>query len=305
MILGIDTSNYTSSVSLVDHGEIIEDRRILLKTKKGERGLRQSDALFQHWQNIPLLIKPVLEEYGNDINGIAVSTRPRPQDGSYMPVFNAGNAVAQIVGASLHVPVMELSHQEGHIYSAAHKNSVDFSKPVICAHLSGGTLEIVRLYEGKVSIVAETLDISYGQLLDRTGVALGHDFPAGAQIDKLAVSFSSKAEKNWKNPFCKINVTEIGVNLSGLETQIMAKLHDFSQEELSYAILRRVAESFSAIIHGALKKEADAQVLISGGVASSTFLRSALQGENWMFGEPRLCSDNAVGIALYTERKFS
>ena len=46
--LGIDTSNYTTSMALVNNeGQVLADERILLKVKKGMRGLRQSEALFQ------------------------------------------------------------------------------------------------------------------------------------------------------------------------------------------------------------------------------------------------------------------
>ena len=59
-VLGIDTSNYTTSAAAVDScGNIISDRRKLLKVKQGERGLRQSDALFQHIANLPEIIENI------------------------------------------------------------------------------------------------------------------------------------------------------------------------------------------------------------------------------------------------------
>ena len=40
LYLGIDTSNYTTSVAVTDsEGNVISDRRKLLPVKKGERGL--------------------------------------------------------------------------------------------------------------------------------------------------------------------------------------------------------------------------------------------------------------------------
>ena len=56
--LGIDTSNYKTSVAVVDdEGNVISDCRKFLKVKKGERGIRQSEALFQHVNNLPGVIK--------------------------------------------------------------------------------------------------------------------------------------------------------------------------------------------------------------------------------------------------------
>lgn len=45
MYLGFDTSNYTTSVALFDGNDIIQAKK-LLHVKTGERGLRQSDAVF-------------------------------------------------------------------------------------------------------------------------------------------------------------------------------------------------------------------------------------------------------------------
>ena len=54
IILGIDTSNYTTSVALMyDDGELIANIKRPLKVNDGERGLRQSDAVFAHIKNIP------------------------------------------------------------------------------------------------------------------------------------------------------------------------------------------------------------------------------------------------------------
>ncbi|MCQ2561940.1 MAG: hypothetical protein MJ186_07830, partial [Clostridia bacterium] len=189
--LGIDTSNYTTSVAVTDRdGNILADERRLLKVKQGEKGLRQSDALYQHWQNLPDLLEGVLKAYGKDLAVIAVSTRPRPVEGSYMPVFNAGIAAARILAAQTGAVLLETSHQEGHIEAASRGNAVAPADPIICAHLSGGTLELVYSSETEYKVVGGTKDISYGQILDRTGVDAGYEFPAGKSIDRLACSFS-------------------------------------------------------------------------------------------------------------------
>ena len=85
--LGIDTSNYTTSIAIIDEKlNIIHDERILLKVVKGSKGLRQQEALFQHLKNLPILFERVKIDI-NSLESIAVSTKPRQIDGSYMPVF--------------------------------------------------------------------------------------------------------------------------------------------------------------------------------------------------------------------------
>ena len=110
--LGIDTSNYTTSAAIVD-GElnIIADSRRVLEVKRGERGLRQSQALFEHISNLPEVLEELFrmaeETTGFDrrlIRAVAVSERPRPVEGSYMPVFKAGISHGRAIAKALGVP---------------------------------------------------------------------------------------------------------------------------------------------------------------------------------------------------------
>ena len=75
MYLGFDTSNYTTSLALFD-GEQIRQEKQLLTVSSGQRGLRQSDAVFQHTVNLPVLIEKI--GYSNEsIKAVGVSTRPQ------------------------------------------------------------------------------------------------------------------------------------------------------------------------------------------------------------------------------------
>ena len=284
LVLGLDTSNYTTSVAVTDAdtGEILADERILLTVKQGEKGLRQSDALFQHWQNLPDLLERVLPVYGKEICCIAVSEKPRPQEGSYMPVFTAGVHAARILAAQTGARLVLCSHQEGHIWAAAHGNGIDplSGGPLICAHLSGGTL-----------------DISYGQLLDRMGVDLGYPFPAGKSIDDLACRFAPEGQKN---PFSRVFVQKTYLNLSGLETQLKSPKigQTLSKEAAAYFAMERIVESFCRIADAACEETGAANVLVTGGVACSAFLRRYCKNKGYRFGDARLCSDNAAGVSL-------
>ena len=115
-VLGIDTSNYKTSIAVIDHKKhIICDLRRFLTVKQGERGLRQSDALFQHIQNLPELMEEMRRMFDGRIDAVACSFRPRPEAGSYMPVFLAGSGFAKAAAAAMNVPVVGFSHQEGHM----------------------------------------------------------------------------------------------------------------------------------------------------------------------------------------------
>ena len=95
-VLGIDTSNYTTSIALVCDGAVILNLKKLLDVDSGERGIRQSDAVFQHTRNLPELF----ERLGNvKIDAVGVSSRPRDVEGSYMPCFLAGVSAARAASA--------------------------------------------------------------------------------------------------------------------------------------------------------------------------------------------------------------
>ena len=94
-VLGLDTSNYTTSAAVFD-GEQGDNRGRLLDVRPGELGLRQSDALFQHVKRLPGQLEQ-LKEQGllKDLQAVGASTRPRAVEGSYMPCFLAGASLGQ------------------------------------------------------------------------------------------------------------------------------------------------------------------------------------------------------------------
>lgn len=117
LYIGIDTSNYTTSIGVIDeNNNVVLDLRKTLEVKDNNRGLRQQEAVFQHLNNLPLLIDELSNKINfNDIETISVSTRPRNLFDSYMPVFVVGKNQAYIISKVLDAKYIEFSHQEGHI----------------------------------------------------------------------------------------------------------------------------------------------------------------------------------------------
>ena len=120
IVIGIDTSNYTTSVALMyDDGELIANIKRPLPVKAGERGLRQSDAVFAHVKNLPSAMEEAKSVLGGrKISIVSVSERPRNIDGSYMPCFLVGVAAAESISAAFGIPIRRFSHQCGHVMAA-------------------------------------------------------------------------------------------------------------------------------------------------------------------------------------------
>lgn len=300
--VGIDTSNYKTSVAVVDqNGNILFNHQQFLEVKEGERGLRQSEALFQHVQNLPVVLDRMLSDDSirEHISAVTVSTKPRPIEGSYMPVFTAGTGYGRTIAAALHVPFYETSHQEGHVEAVRYYSELkDCIEPFICFHFSGGTTEALLVDEANFQIIGGTKDLAYGQVLDRIGVALGMKFPCGEEMDKLAL-----ACKPIPKLFTPIKVKEGYVNLSGIETQGQRAIPDYQKDQLIASLFETLSVSIAEMTLQLSKQYGVKNFIYAGGVSCSQYIRKSLQKKlpkdlQIVFGRPELSSDNAIGVAL-------
>ncbi|MEG0153598.1 MAG: O-sialoglycoprotein endopeptidase [Cellulosilyticaceae bacterium] len=291
-VLGIDTSNYTTSIGIYSEDGIVVDNRKMLSVERGKRGLRQSDALFEHIKNLPLLLESIK---GHSINGVCVSTKPRPCEGSYMPVFLGGYSVASSIASSLNVPLVETSHQEGHIEAALDSINKSF-KEFIAVHISGGTTEVLHVTKEDrylIDIIGESLDISVGQLVDRVGVKMGFNFPAGIEVDSLACNATSEL-------IIPSKVKNFHMNFSGQETMAVRFLDSgYNKEEIAYAVMKCVSKSLEKVCIN-LKKQYNIPIVFIGGVSSSIFLQRHFKRNGMAsihFAKGKYGADNGVGVA--------
>ena len=301
-VIGIDTSNYTTSVAWFD-GRDGENCSRLLPVKQGELGLRQSDAVFSHIKSLPELSGRLFSHFPRDqIQAIGVSTRPRAVEGSYMPCFMVGYSHAKLLADALDVPLVEVSHQQGHVaaslWSADRLDLMD--TPHLAWHLSGGTTELLLVEPERKNVfcsrIGGTTDISAGQLIDRTGQLLGLSFPSGKALDALssdaqgAETFPVKCEKSQ-------------FSFSGLQnkvTQFYEKSNN-PAETAAYA-LRCVSDAVFRATEQAMKVYPGFTVVFSGGVASNAMLRDKMKPLNPVFAQPQYSTDNAMGVAVLAQR---
>ena len=299
MYLGIDTSNYTTSAAAFDGRDGVNRSR-LLDVAPGQLGLRQSDALFSHVKRLPVLMEQLFSAVSPcEIQALAVSTRPRAVEGSYMPCFLAGVAVAKSLAAALGVPCHEVSHQQGHVaaalWSAGRMDLMD--KPHLAWHLSGGTTELLSITPEGKNVRAEkiggTSDISAGQIMDRTGKLLALPFPAGKALDQLSQGVEVK-------PF-RVKTQGLTFSLSGLENQVAAFYQRTnSPEETAAFAVSSVCDVVLRTTREAQKQYPGLEVVFSGGVASNLTLRRVCGFG--VFAAPQFSTDNAMGVAVLAER---
>ncbi len=297
VILGIDTSCYTTSVAFADaqSGECVKYELIMLSPEKGEKGLRQSTALFFHVKNLPVVTERLCSGLEYTIKAVCVSAKPRPVEDSYMPVFEAGLSMGKAIAATLGVPLYETTHQENHIMAASNGR---FESEFYSVHLSGGTTELLLCKPEAcgfdIELVSATGDISFGKLVDRIGVMLGLDFPAGKELENMALS----GKPVFVPP---VKLYDGKISLSGAEKQFTDACKLYEPNDIAASLFEYIGRLLAKWIGKNTKKGSD--VLFAGGVASNKIIRgilldsAELKGINCNFAEPELCRDNAVGTA--------
>ncbi len=301
--LGIDTSNYTTSLAIydTDTDEVVQAKK-LLPVKEGELGLRQSDAVFHHTKQLPDLAEELFSVHNGKIDCIAVSSRPRNIEGSYMPCFLAGEGLARTLAATLEVPLYRTSHQIGHILAALYSAGMLslLREKFIAFHVSGGTTDCLVVEpdaENLISITeaATSSDLKAGQLIDRVGLMLGLAFPCGKELEKLAAaSQASFREKPvLKNGNCC---------LSGIENKCR-KLVDGGNppEDTALFCLESVFAAVSGMTEYALTEYGKFPVVYAGGVMSDKIIADKLKEkyENIYFASPEFSCDNSAGVAIF------
>ncbi len=296
IFLGIDTSCYTTSVAVADEKQnIICNKKIPLEVAQGNKGLQQSQAVFLHIKNLTKLFRENhIFSYGA-IDGVCVSEKPRPQEGSYMPVFTvsamAGAMTASLTGAD----VFYATHQEGHLAAALIGKMMP--QNFLAAHVSGGTTEILEVKNCssgfEIGLVGATKDIAAGQVIDRLAQKLRFPFPGGKHMEDCA-------KKSQKDLHFKISVKACNMNFSGIEAQSQRAAERENDCDVCRSVLLAVARTLEESLLAAQKQTGLHDILLFGGVMSNLLIRDHISSkiEGVRFAEVEYSADNAAGLAV-------
>ncbi len=307
LTLGIDTSNYATSLAVfdTDAGEVVCDAKKFLPVRPGQLGLRQCDAVFYHTAALPAMLEELSEKVDlTTIGAVGVSARPRPVEKSYMPCFLTGVSAATAFSLARGIPLIQSTHQEGHIAAAlfAASGSELFAGPVLVFHISGGTTDLLYCEDARpLQCLGTSGDLYAGQAVDRLGVKLGYAFPAGAQVSELAAKCTEDIRP-------KVSFKDMTCSFSGLENQCTKLLNEGKSPEYvcKYCLLC-VAETLRRMANAARKQYSELPVVFAGGVMSSEIVRDYLTARmhNVSFVPGKFASDNAIGISILAAKGVS
>ena len=301
--LGFDTSNYTTSIAgYTPETDSMCQIKKLLTVKEGEMGLRQNDAVFQHIRQLPVLAEQFLSGFPRITAAVGASDRPTQQDGSYMPCFTIGASTARTVAATLGVPFHSFTHKQGHVAAALYGTKhVDWlERPFLAFHVSGGTTDALLVRPDteeiiRCTLVAHSLDLKAGQLVDRVGGMLGLAFPAGPALEKLALTASGTYKP-------RIKLENGGCHLSGVENQCRKMIDDGAPPaEVALFCLMSIHAALVGMTEFLFATYGELPLVYAGGVMSNSILKEKLSAQfGGAFAPPVYSADNAAGIALLT-----
>ena len=223
-----------------------------------------------------------------------------------MPCFLSGVASAELVSGLCGAPLYRFSHQCGHIMAAIYSSGrTDLFEGEFCAfHVSGGTTEMLSVKASDEGFAAElvggTADLNAGQVIDRIGVHMGLAFPAGRELEALALLNDKKIP--GRKP--KLSGTEI--NLSGLENMAIKLYNDTGDKSLTAAfVFDYVGKALILLAEEYQSSHGNTRFLFAGGVMCNSIIKNMLKERfDASFAKPEMSADNAVGIAVLTKRAY-
>lgn len=303
--LGIDTSNYASSVAVIDYdnNKILLNEKHFLPVKQGECGLRQQDAVFSHIKNLTDILELVHNKFDlSCVQAVGVSVKPTNEENSYMPCFLVGKLIAQTIKAVKDIPVIQTTHQDGHLNSALFGLNIEnlYNDKIIVFHVSGGTTDMMLVEKAQIAeTIGSSNDLFAGQAVDRLGVKLGFLFPAGVYVSELASQCADTIKP-------KVSVKGLNCNLSGLQNQCEKLIEQGKDKEyVCRYCLSFIAETLLKMAYNARELYGNLPVIFMGGVMSSQVIKNIVEKrmDNVYFVEPVFSSDNAIGTAAIAARK--
>jgi len=256
IILGIESTAHSFGVGVVDsEGKVMANVVDSYSSKEG--GMIPDQVVKHHEKAAEEVLAKALEEAKvswEEIDLIAYSAGP-----GLDPVLWVGYKKAKEWSEKHDKKLVGVNHCCAHLSIGKKVNELE--DPVYL-YVSGVNTQIIIFDGGKYRVMGETLDLGLGNMLDKFGRILGLGFPAGAEIEKLALK-----GKYIELPYA---VKGMDVSFSGILTKVR-QLYEkgvskedlcFSLQEVCFAMLTEVSER--ALAHTGKK-----ELLLVGGVGAN------------------------------------
>jgi N6-L-threonylcarbamoyladenine synthase len=330
-ILGIETSCDETAAAVVADGRIVKSSIIASQTKLHEKygGVVPEIASRAHIEKIYPVIAEAIAQAGvskDDIDAIAVANQP-------------GLTIALIVGVTAaktlsfvwEKPLLAINHLHAHLQSAllvvSPSNPLQQDSPelpAVALIVSGGHTSLYDYHSPLQPILlGSTTDDAAGEAFDKVASILKLPYPGGPAIEKAAKNGNPRA---IKFPVSMLGKDSLDFSFSGIKTAVLYycrgqdmkgrdKVDLMSEQEIA-----DIAASFQAAVIDVLVKKTQRAaekigaktILLGGGVAANTELRTRLQemcdsirpARKLLIAPKPYCTDNAVMVASLAYHKY-
>lgn len=306
-VLGIESSCDETAAAVYRDGRILSNvifSQADLHSRFG--GVVPEIASRNHTLALPSVIDEALKKSGvraEELDAVGVT-------------YGAGLIGALLVGVSsakafayaLGKPLIKVNHVQAHI-CANYIEHPDLKPPFLALAVSGGHTSIVAV-EGYNSyrLVGSTADDAIGEAFDKVARLLSLPYPGGPKVDEMSALGENVID------FCKKkNAVAAGgkISYSGLKTAVVNYIHNLNQKgeepnipNVCRSFTHAAVDPLVDTVAAAAKKLGTDTVALAGGVASNSYLRSAMlergkkDGFEVIMPSPVYCTDNAAMVAV-------
>ncbi len=253
--LGIESTAHTFGVGITDDSKVIANERDTLKPISG--GIIPSEAASHHYRLAPSILKNALDKAGlklKDIDLFAFSQGP-----GIIPALKVGQQLSMFISRKYKKKLIGVNHCIAHLEIA--RLYTGMQDPVML-YVSGGNTQIITYYDRSYIVFGETQDIGVGNLLDKVGRKMGIPFPAGPELERLAL----KKKKYIEMPY---SIKGMDISFSGIETFVSKIIGKERNEDIAFSLQETV---FSMLIEASERAMAYClknNMVITGGVAAN------------------------------------
>lgn len=311
MILAIESSCDDSSISItkIDTLELVFHKKISQELQHSiYGGVVPELAARLHIEALPKILEEC-KEYFKDLKAVAVTNAP-----GLSVTLTEGVAMAKAISIALNIPIIAVNHLKGHIYSLFIEKDAIF--PITVLLVSGGHTQIVEANSlTQMSVLARTLDDSFGESFDKVSKMLNLGYPGGPIVQE----YSLKGDMNrFDFPIPLSQSPKIEFSYSGLKNAVRLQIESLERTTLTQQDKYDISASFqkAAVEHimqklrKLFKQKSIKNFAIVGGASANLFLRSQIEklcekyDTNLYLSPLKYCSDNAAMIGRVAVEQF-
>ncbi len=312
LVLGIETSCDETGVALVRGRELL-GQAVASSVEEHARfgGVVPEVASRAHLEAMLPTLRRALDDAGAglpEVDVVAVTAGP-----GLAGALMVGVAAAKALALALDVPLYGVNHLDAHV-AVALLTGGPLPDPALALLVSGGHTELLLVRDGArdVTVLGQTLDDAAGEAFDKVARLLGLPYPGGPHLQRAAEGGDAGAVRFPRGLTAAHDLRRHphDFSFSGLKTAVARHVQaveraggEVAVPDVAASFQESVADVLSAKTVAATREHGVTTVLLGGGVAANSRVRSLLTqrceaaGLELRVPPVSLCTDNGAMVA--------